>query len=203
MTLREERKVRVFENRVLRGIFGAKRDGVTGDWRKLHNEELNDLGDKTENEMGWACSGDGEKRGVHRVLVRKPEGKKPLGRPRSGWEDNIKMDLQEVVGVVGTGWYCMNFREREYRCLCSYYVINTYAMYELKKNGKVFTSKFVGPRAIVLSQNNLPGRGLTKVEKHWCKRYFQYSYTVEPRLTNLIRSWRPFVNRNVRKPKLS
>jgi hypothetical protein len=61
-----------------------------------------------------------------------------------------------------------NVREREYRCLCSYYVINTYAslMYELKKIGKVFTSKFVGLRALVLLKKNIPGRGLTKFEKH-------------------------------------
>ena len=56
--------------------------------------------------MGWAghvaLRGDG--RGVHRVLVRKSEGKRPMGRPRPRWEDNIKMDLQEVGGVLGTGW---------------------------------------------------------------------------------------------------
>ena len=54
--------------------------------------------------MGWACSTYGERRAVDRILVRKPEGKRPLGRPRRRWEDNIKMDLQEVGGVVGTGW---------------------------------------------------------------------------------------------------
>jgi hypothetical protein len=56
------------------------------------------------NEMGRACGIMGEDRGVHRVLVGKPEGKRPLGRPRCRREDNIKMDLQEVMGVVGTGW---------------------------------------------------------------------------------------------------
>jgi len=78
LTLREERRLRVFENRVLRRIFGPKRDEVTGEWRKLRNEELNDLywspnifsGDQIEkNEMGWACSAYGERRGVYRVLV--------------------------------------------------------------------------------------------------------------------------------------
>jgi hypothetical protein len=54
--------------------------------------------------MGRACGAYGEERGVHRVLVGKPEGKRPLGRPRRRWEDNIKMDLQEVGVVVGTGW---------------------------------------------------------------------------------------------------
>jgi len=83
----------VFENRVLRRAFGPKRDEVTGEWRKLHNEELNDLycsGDQTKNnEMGAACS----RRGAYRVLEERPEGKRPLGRPRRRWEDNIKIDL--------------------------------------------------------------------------------------------------------------
>ena len=105
LTLREERRLRVFENRVLRGIFGPKRVEVTGEWRKLHKEELNDL-DCSPNIvrviksriMRWAghVARMGDKRGVHRVLVGKPEGKRPLGRPRRRWEDNIKMELQEV-----------------------------------------------------------------------------------------------------------
>jgi hypothetical protein len=69
-------------------------------WRKLHNQELRDLysshycaDDKIEkNEMGGTCSADGEGRGVYRVLVGKPEGRRPLVRPRRRWEDNIKMD---------------------------------------------------------------------------------------------------------------
>ena len=86
-------------------IFGPKRDEVTGEWRKLHNEELNDLYCSTNivrviksRRMRWAghVAGMGEKRGVYRVLVGKPEGMKLLGRPRRRWEDNIKMDLQEV-----------------------------------------------------------------------------------------------------------
>ena len=98
------------ENRVLRGIFELKRDEVTGKWRKLHKEELNDLycspnmfrDDEIEkNEMGGTCSTYGVRRGVYRVLVGKPEEKRPLGRSRHRWEDNIKMDLQEVrCGVV-------------------------------------------------------------------------------------------------------
>jgi len=102
----------VFENRVLRGIFGPKRDEVTGQWRKLHNEELNDLYCSPDivqviksRRMRWAghvaCMG--ERRGVYRVLVGKPEGKRPLGRLRRRWEDNIKMDLQEV-GCGGMDW---------------------------------------------------------------------------------------------------
>jgi hypothetical protein len=85
--------LRVFENRVLRRVFSPKREEVTGEWRKLHNEEL--------NEMGGACGAYGEERGVHRVLVGKPEGKRLLGSPRHRWEANIKMDLQEVGGGCG------------------------------------------------------------------------------------------------------
>ena len=95
----------MFENRVLRRIFGPKRDGVTGEWRKLHNEELNDLYCSPNivrvikrRRMRWAghVARMGDRRGVYRVLVGKPEGKRPLGRPRRRWEDNIKMDLQQV-----------------------------------------------------------------------------------------------------------
>jgi len=108
LTLREERRLRVFENMVLRGVFGSKRDEVTGEWRKLHNEELRDLYSLPNivrvvksRRMRWAghVARMGEGRGVHRVLVGKPEGKTPLGRPRRRWEDNIKMDLREVGGV--------------------------------------------------------------------------------------------------------
>jgi len=105
LTLREERRLRMCENRVLRKVFGPKRDEVTGEWRKLHNEELNDLYSLPNimrvvksRRMRWAghVARMGEDRDVHRVLVGKPEGKRPLGRPRRRWEDNIKMDLQEV-----------------------------------------------------------------------------------------------------------
>ena len=94
--------MRVFENRVLRRIFGHKRDEETGEWRKLHNEELywspNIVWVIQSRRLRWAghVARLGEKRGVFKVLVRKPEGKRPLGRPRHRWEDNIKMDLQEV-----------------------------------------------------------------------------------------------------------
>ena len=114
LTLRDERRLRMFENRVLRRVFAPKRDEVTGEWRKLHNEELSDLyslpnivGVVKSRRMRWAghVARMGQGRGVHRVLVGKPEGKRPMGRPRRGWEDNIKMDLQEVGGRCGdTGW---------------------------------------------------------------------------------------------------
>jgi hypothetical protein len=109
LTLRDERRLRVFENRVLRRVFGPKRDEVTGEWRKLHNE-LNDLYSSPNivrvvksRRMRWAghVARMGEGRGVHRVLVGKPEGKRPLGRPRRRWEDNINMDVQEVGGGRG------------------------------------------------------------------------------------------------------
>jgi hypothetical protein len=102
LTLREERRLRVFENRVLRRVFGPKRDKVTGEWRKLNNEELNDLyflpnivRVVKSRRMRWAghVARMGEDREVHRVLVGKPEEKKPLGRPRRKWEDYIEMDL--------------------------------------------------------------------------------------------------------------
>ena len=105
LELREERKLRVFENMVLRRIFGPRRDEVTGEWRRLHNEELSGLYSSPNivrvvksRRMRWAghVARMGEERGAYRVLVGKPEGKKPLGRPRRRWVDNIRMDLHEV-----------------------------------------------------------------------------------------------------------
>ena len=104
-TLREERKLTVFENMVLRRIFGPRRDEVMGEWRRLHNEELSDLYSSPNivrviksRRMRWAghVARMGEERGVYRFLVGKPEGKRPLGRPRRRCVDNIRMDLQEV-----------------------------------------------------------------------------------------------------------
>jgi len=112
LTLREERRVRVFENRVLRRMFWPKRDEVTGEWRKLHNEELNVLYSSLNilrviksRRMRWAghVARMGEGKSVYRFLVGKLGGKKPLGRPMPRWEDDIKMDLQEV-GCGGMDW---------------------------------------------------------------------------------------------------
>jgi hypothetical protein len=95
----------VFENMMLRRIFGTRRDEVTGEWRRLHNEELNDLNSSPNivrvikwRRMRWAghVARMGEERLVYRVLVGKPEERRPLGRPRRRWVDNIGMDLQEV-----------------------------------------------------------------------------------------------------------
>jgi hypothetical protein len=102
----------VFENRVLRRIFRTKRDEVTGDWRKLHNEELHNLYSSSDiirqvksrrmRRAGHvARMGEGTK--VYKILVGKPEGKRPLGRLRRMWEDGIRMDLRET-GLGGVDW---------------------------------------------------------------------------------------------------
>jgi hypothetical protein len=93
----------VFENRVLRGIFGPKWDEVTGEWRKLHTGEIK------SRRMRWAghVARMGEGRNVYRILVGKPEGKRPLERPRRRWEDGLKMDIREIGwGGCGVGSPC-------------------------------------------------------------------------------------------------
>jgi hypothetical protein len=106
-----EIRLRVFQNRVLGRIFGPKRDKVTGEWRRLHNEELYDLYCSSSivrviksRRMRWAghVARLEERRGVYRVLVEKPEGKRLLTRSRRRCENNIKMDLQ-AVGCEVTG----------------------------------------------------------------------------------------------------
>jgi hypothetical protein len=104
----EELRLRVFENRVLRKIFGPKRE-EDGSWIKLHNDELHNLYSSPNivrviksRRMRWAghVARMGKRRGVYRVLVGRPEGKRPLGRPRRRWEDNIKMYLRDI-GIDG------------------------------------------------------------------------------------------------------
>jgi hypothetical protein len=111
LTLREEHRLRVFENGVLR-IFGPKRDEVTGGWRKLHNEELHNLYSSPNiiriiksMTIRWTrhVTRMGAKRTAYRVLVGKSEGKRLLGRPRRKWVDNIRMDLIEI------GWHGMDW----------------------------------------------------------------------------------------------
>ena len=106
---------------MLRKVFGPKRDEVTGKWRKMHNEELNNLHSLPNivrvvksRRISWAghVARMGENRGVQRVLVGKPEGKRPLVRPRRRWENNIKMDLQEVGGGHGDWMELAQDRDR-------------------------------------------------------------------------------------------
>jgi hypothetical protein len=110
--IREEHRLRVFENRVLRRIFGPKIDEVTGEWRKLHNEVLHNLCSSPNiirmvksRRMRWAghVASMGEKGNAYRLLVGRPEGRRPLGRPRRRWVDNIKIDLREI------GWDDMDW----------------------------------------------------------------------------------------------
>jgi hypothetical protein len=117
VTLREEHGLRVFENRVWKRIFGPKRDEVTGEWRKLHNEELhilysspNIIRQIKSRRLRWAgqVARIGEEKIVYNVLMGKPEGKRPLGRPRHRWEDGIRMDLREI----GWGSVCSWLRIR-------------------------------------------------------------------------------------------
>jgi hypothetical protein len=107
LTLREECRLRVFENRVLRRIFGPKRGGVAGEWRRLHNKELyarysspNIIRVIKSRRLRWTghVARMGERRGAYRAVVGRPEGRRPLGRPRRRWEYNIQMDLR------GVGW---------------------------------------------------------------------------------------------------
>jgi hypothetical protein len=102
LTLREEHRLRVFENRVLRRVFGPKRE-VHGSWRKLHKDEIHRV--IKSRRMRWAghVARMGEGIGVYRVLVWKPEDKRPLERPRRRWEDNIKLDLRET-GIDRANW---------------------------------------------------------------------------------------------------
>jgi hypothetical protein len=112
LTLREGHRLRVFENRVLRRIFGPKGDEVMGEWRKLQSGELHNLYSSRDiirqlksRRMRWlghvACMGEGIK--VCKVLVGKPEGKRPLERPRRRWEGGIKMGLREIGWGVWSG----------------------------------------------------------------------------------------------------
>jgi hypothetical protein len=117
----------VYENRVLRRIFGLRRDEVTGGWRKEHNEELHNLYSSPifsriikSRRMKWAghVARMGEKRNAYRILVGKPEGKRPLERPRRRWVDNIKMDLGEI-GWGGMDWIDLAQDRDKWRALVS------------------------------------------------------------------------------------
>jgi hypothetical protein len=115
---------------VLRRIFGPKRDEVTGEWRRLHNKELYALYSPNiirvikSRRLRWAghVARMGERRGAYRALVGKPEGRRPLGRPRHRWEDNIKMDLREVA-CGGSDWVDLAQDRNRWRALV-YTVMN-------------------------------------------------------------------------------
>jgi hypothetical protein len=115
----------VFENRVLRRIIGPKRDEVAGEWIKLHNEELRDLYSSPSiiriiksrrMRLGGHVARRGEKKTAYRLLVGKPEGKRPLGRPRRRWVDNISIDLGEM-GWVGVVWIGLAQDRNRWRAL--------------------------------------------------------------------------------------
>jgi hypothetical protein len=113
VTLSEEHRLRVFENRALRRIFGPKRDEVTGNWRKLHNEELHNLHSAPSivrmiksRRLRWAghVARMGKRRNAYRIFIcGKPEGKRQLGRPRYMWVNSTKLDLRQN-GMVWIGW---------------------------------------------------------------------------------------------------
>jgi hypothetical protein len=104
LTLREEQRLRMFQNRVLRRIFGSNRDDMMGEWKKLHSMELHNLYSspniirQIKSRRARHMARRGEDRNVHKALVGKPKGKRPLGRPRLRWEDRIRMVLRQ------TGW---------------------------------------------------------------------------------------------------
>ena len=115
----------MFENRVLRRIFGPQKDKVTREWRKLHNKELNDMYSSSNTvrviksrrmRLGGHNPHMGERRNVCKVLAGEPVGKRPLGRPRHRWEDNIKMDFQEVR-CGGMDWIDMARDRDSWRAL--------------------------------------------------------------------------------------
>jgi hypothetical protein len=116
LTLREERRLKVYENRVMRRIFGPKRDEVTGEWRKFHSEERHNLYSSPDiirqiksRRMRWVghVARMEEYRKAYNVLMGKPEGKRLIGRPRRRWEDGIRIYLREIgLGVwIGFDWF--------------------------------------------------------------------------------------------------
>jgi hypothetical protein len=135
----------VFENRVLSRIFGPNRDEVTGEWRKLHNEELHDLYSSSSiirimksSRMRWVghVARMGEKRNAYRLLVRRPEGKRPLGRRRRKWVDNIRMDLVEV-GWGDVDWIGLAQDRDKWRALVN--AVMNFGFYKMLGNYRAGT----------------------------------------------------------------
>jgi hypothetical protein len=127
LTLRKEHRLRVFENRVLRRMFGPKRNEVIGEWRKLLSEEFHNLYSSPDiirlgksRRMRWAghVARMGEERKVYKVLVGKPEGKRSLGRPSRRWENGIRMDLGET-GLRGVDWIRLSQDRDRWRAVVS------------------------------------------------------------------------------------
>ncbi|KAJ4433904.1 hypothetical protein ANN_16217 [Periplaneta americana] len=157
LTLREEQRLRVFENKVFRKIFGAKRGEFTGEWRKLHNTELHALYSSPDiirniksRRLRWAghVARMGESRNAYRVLIGRPEGKKPLERPRRRWEDNIKMDLREV-GYDDRDWINLSQDRDQWRA----YIIS----YDSPRGGvSVITEKGETTTSFLLIQKARP-----------------------------------------------
>jgi hypothetical protein len=125
MPLREEHRLRVFENRALRRIVKPKRDEVIGGWGKLHNQELHNfygspciirIMKSKKIRWMWHVARMGENRNAYRILVGKPEGKGPLGEPRRRWENNIRMDLREI-GWGGMDWIDLAQDRDQWRAL--------------------------------------------------------------------------------------
>jgi hypothetical protein len=123
--IREEHRLRLFENRVQRRTLRFKRDKMLGGWRKLHNEERHNLYCSTKiirmvksRMMGWSgyVTRMREKRNACRNLVGKPEGKRPLGRLRCRWENNIRLDLREI-GWGGMDWIGLAQDRGQWRAL--------------------------------------------------------------------------------------
>jgi hypothetical protein len=140
LTLREEHRLRVSENRVLRRIFGPKSE-EDGSWRKLHNNELHSLYSSPNivrviksRKMRWAghVARMREVRGVYRILVWRPQGKRPLGRPRRWWEDNIKMDFSEIR-IDGADWIQLALDRAQWRAC-----VNTVTNLRVPKGSRIF-----------------------------------------------------------------
>ncbi|KAJ4445794.1 hypothetical protein ANN_12479 [Periplaneta americana] len=153
LTLREEHRLRVFENKVLRKIFGAKRDEIKGEWRKLHNAELhalysspNIIRNIKSRRLRWAghVARMGESGNAYRVLVGRPEGKRPFGRPRRRWKDNIKMDLREV-GYDDRDWIDLaqdRDQWRAYKLLLYKLKCNTCNNFYIGQTGRSFQTRY-------------------------------------------------------------
>jgi hypothetical protein len=148
-------RLRVFENRVLRRMIRAKRDEVTGGWRKLHNEEHRDLySSPSIIRMKWKrmrsaghVARMGEKRNAHSLLMGKPEGKRLLGRPRRRWVDNIRMDLAEI-GWGSVDWICLAQDRDKWRAIVNA-VINC-QFHKMQRNCYV-ASQLVASRVVLSS----------------------------------------------------